>query len=157
MRHRSRSVGALSLLVPLIVAASAPGITSAATPAPGATITATVTGLRSAKGQVLACLTTREDLFPECDHDPDARKLTVPAGKQVMLDFGLVPDGHYAISLVHDENSNGKLDKRMMIPREGYGFSRDARVVMGPPSFASAAFAVHGTSLPLTIRMRYLF
>ena len=68
-----------------------------------------------------------------------------------------MPDGRYAISLLHDENGNGKADMALMIPREGFGFSRNAPVRMGPPSFASAAFAVSGATVRETIRMRYMF
>jgi uncharacterized protein (DUF2141 family) len=68
-----------------------------------------------------------------------------------------VPAGRYAISLFHDENGNGRLDKALMIPSEGYGFSRDAPVVMGPPSFAEAAFVVEGGEQHQAIRMRYIF
>jgi len=74
-----------------------------------------------------------------------------------VLDFGPVPEGRYAIALIHDENGNGRLDKRLMIPREGFGFSLDAPVMMGPPRFSSAAFAVGEAREHLTIRMRYLF
>jgi uncharacterized protein (DUF2141 family) len=124
-------------------------------PPPG-DVTVAVTGLRSDKGQVLACLTSRADAFPDCDRDPQARKLTVRAGEPLQLDFGHVPAGHYAVSLIHDENGNGKLDTRLFIPREGFGFSRDAPVVMGPPKFDRAAFAVEGSDVRLAIRMRYL-
>jgi uncharacterized protein (DUF2141 family) len=138
---------------------AAPALTGAHLPdaATGAAIGATVSGLRSARGQVLACLTARPDAFPDCNRDPEARSVTVPAGATVELRFEAVPAGRYAISLFHDENGNGRLDKRLMVPREGYGFSRDAPVRFGPPSFASAAFAVTGESQHQTIRMRYIF
>jgi uncharacterized protein (DUF2141 family) len=152
VRHRQGAVLAL------IAGAALTGATGPATVAVTvpASVSVTVSDLRSAKGQVLACLTTRADAFPDCDKDPQARKLTVPAAAEVHLDFGAVPPGHYAISLVHDENSNGKLDTRLMIPREGYGFSRDAPVRMGPPRFDRAAFAVAGENVHLAIHMRYL-
>jgi uncharacterized protein (DUF2141 family) len=120
-------------------------------------LTVTVVGLRSAQGQVVACLTAQPQTFPDCDRDPAARAVKVPAGTTVELDFGEVQPGRYAISLFHDENGNGRLDKRLMMPREGYGFSRDAPVVMGPPSFAKAAFPVDGHAQHQSIRMRYLF
>ncbi|MDE8653814.1 DUF2141 domain-containing protein [Novosphingobium sp. H3SJ31-1] len=120
-------------------------------------VSVSVTGLRSTRGQVLACLTARPKAFPGCAGDPAAHTLIVPAGSHVELDFGAIPNGRYAISLVHDENANGRLDKRLMMPREGFGFSRDAPVRFGPPSFASAAFAVDGAQAHLSIRMRYLF
>lgn len=127
-----------------------------ASAAPNAGITVTVTGLRSTKGQVLACMTTRPQDFPQCDRDPAARKIIIPAGETVNLNFGKVPHGRYAVAIVHDENGNGKLDKRLIVPREGYGFSRDAPVRMGPPSFESAAFEAAGDDLHLSVRMRYL-
>lgn len=145
MRHRQGAF--LALIAGMMLTAAAPG---------QATVSVTVTGLRSAKGKVLACLTTREDAFPDCEKDPLARKLTVPAATEVHLDFGPVPGGRYAVSLIHDENANGKLDTRLMIPREGYGFSNDAPVRMGPPRFERAAFTVEGEPVHLAIRMRYL-
>lgn len=123
---------------------------------PRTDVSAAVSGLRSDRGHILACLTTRPDAFPDCQNDPAAKRLVVPA-TQTNLDFGSVAAGRYAIALIHDENSNGKLDKRLMIPREGFGFSQDAPVVMGPPRFDRAAFAVDDADEHLNIRMRYLF
>lgn len=152
MRHRPRLIGALTLACALpALLGTAPLDTAAGN------VSVTVTSLRSSKGQVLACLTTRAKAFPDCDKDPAARAVTVPAGKTVELDFGQVAPGRYAISLFHDENGNGKLDKSLMMPREGYGFSRDAPVVMGPPSFAKAAFTVDGSKQHQSIKMRYIF
>lgn len=145
MRDRSRPLGAL------IVAAATVGAIQ-----PSTDVSTAVTGLRSSKGQILACLTTRPDAFPNCQNDPAAHRLIVPATERT-LDFGPVAKGRYAIALIHDENANGKLDKRLMIPREGFGFSQDAPVVMGPPRFSSAAFAVGNAGEHLSIRMRYLF
>ena len=115
-----------------------------------------VSGLRSAKGQVLACLTTQAKGFPDCRRDATARKLAVPASSPVILRFGAVPPGRYAISLLHDENGNGKADMMLMLPREGFGFSRDAAVRMGPPKFADSAFTVDGAVVTMPVRMRYI-
>jgi uncharacterized protein (DUF2141 family) len=138
----------LGLAATVLQGASLPG---------GVDVSATVTGLRSDKGQVLACLTAKAAAFPKCEKDPVARLLIVPADKQVELDFGPVPSGDYAIALIHDENANGRLDKRLMMPREGFGFSRNAPVGFGPPSFGTAAFSVGPDPEHQSIRMRYLF
>jgi uncharacterized protein (DUF2141 family) len=150
MRHRHRLVRGLIPAWALLGGATGPGA------GPG-DVAATVTGLRSSKGQVFACLTTRSATFPQCDRDPQARVLRLPAATTVELNFGPIAAGRYAISLFHDENGNGRLDKRLVIPREGYGFSRNAPVVMGPPSFASAAFTVGAEGHHETIRMHYIF
>lgn len=124
---------------------------------PGVEVTVHVTNLRNQRGQVLACLTTNPRDFPDCRHDPSARKLVVPTRDAATLNFGAVAPGTYAIALLHDENGNGKADMAIMIPREGFGFSRDAPVRMGPPSFANAAFRVESAPVRQTIRMRYIF
>ena len=117
-----------------------------------------ITGLRSDKGVVLACLTTNVALFPNCKRDPQARKLEVRASTgAVLLDFGPVPPGTYAVAFFHDENANGKFDTAFMLPREGFGFSRDAKVSFGPPRFSAAAFAVGGAPVHQAIKTRYMF
>ncbi|MEZ5744738.1 MAG: DUF2141 domain-containing protein [Sphingomonadaceae bacterium] len=148
MRNRSRLVPALTLALaaPLLHAASLPS----------GHVSATVTGLRSTEGKVLACLTARPQHFPQCEKDPEARSLIVKAGARVNLDFGNVPAGEYAIAIIHDENANGRLDKRLMMPREGFGFSQNAPVRFGPPSFGKAAFEVDGKGEHQSIRMRYI-
>jgi uncharacterized protein (DUF2141 family) len=146
VRHGSRAV------LVLVIGAATLGATT-----PGAEVTASVSGLRSQRGLILACLTTNPRDFPDCRRDPAARKLVVPARNAALLDFGQVSAGTYAISLLHDENGNGKADMALMIPREGFGFSRDAPVRFGPPPFASAAFAVGDAPVRQAIRMRYIF
>jgi uncharacterized protein (DUF2141 family) len=128
----------------------------ATSPEPGAQVTVRIEGLRSHKGQVLACLTSQAGAFPDCRHDAAARKLAIPAADAVELDFGMIGPGIYAISLLHDENGNGHADMLLMIPREGFGFSRNAPVSFGPPSFKQASFTVSGAPVRETIRMRYI-
>jgi uncharacterized protein (DUF2141 family) len=124
---------------------------------PAADVRVTVAGLRSHKGLVQACLTDDPRSFPDCSADKTARTLTVPASGEVVLEFTGVEPGRYAIALLHDENGNGRADMALaMIPKEGFGFSRDAPVRMGPPKFAAAAFEIARDDLRQTIRMRYL-
>lgn len=130
----------------------------AAAPPKSGEIAVTVTDLRSAKGKVLACLTARPDAFPRCDKDPNSKRISVSATKgRAELLFAGVKPGRYSIALLHDENGNGKADRVLgMMPKEGFGFSRDAKVEMGPPSFDEAAFDYAGDAAVLTIRMRYM-
>ncbi|MEO0061935.1 MAG: hypothetical protein RLZZ08_495 [Pseudomonadota bacterium] len=154
MRHRSRPfLAALSLLcaTPLLAAATD------GTDASGQSVRVEVTGLRSAKGVVRACMTPHKERFPQCRNDGTTFSLVVPAGQAGELVFANVPPGQYAIALLHDENNNGKADRAMMmIPREGFGFSRDAKVVMGPPSFGEAMFDVGHAPVKQAIHMRYM-
>ena len=66
-----------------------------------------------------------------------------------------LPHGRYAIAFYHDEDGNAEFGQNFIgLPTEGYGFSNDAAVVLGPPSFDEAAIEVSGTVVT-TARMRY--
>ena len=119
-------------------------------------LTITVTDLRSSKGVVRACMTRKRDVFPRCIRDPQSHRTIVPAGAKLAIRFDDVAPGRYAIALLHDENGNGKADRALgMMPREGYGFSRDAEVRMGPPEWDDAVFEHGAKSQAMAIRMRY--
>ena len=116
-----------------------------------------MSGLRNVDGLVQACLTTQPRHFPDCRDDPASHQLTVNAAAGLVLNFDHVQPGTYAVALLHDENGNGRADRVLsMIPREGFGFSRDAPVRMGPPGFDEASFEVGDVPVRQTIRMRYL-
>lgn len=166
MQNRPRTGRALIFLIAGLAVVAVPGTAAAPAPEPapartlasaGVGVSATVTGLRSSRGQVIACLTANAKAFPRCENDPQARGRTIPASGPLRIEFGEVPAGNYAIALIHDENANGRLDKRLMLPNEGFGFSRNAPVKFGPPRFARAAFAVNTHTPHQTIRMRYIF
>ena len=75
---------------------------------------------------------------------------------QARCDFADIPPGTYALAVIHDENSNGRLDTNWLgIPMEGYGFSTDVKGSLGAPSFAAASFAYDGRNLGMTIRLQY--
>jgi uncharacterized protein (DUF2141 family) len=150
VRHRSRPLLALGALIVAPALLGAKGETTAQ-------VQITVTGLRSHQGVVRACMTDDAQHFPRCRDDAASHRVIVRADEPLVLDFGQVSPGHYAIALLHDENDNGTADRAaFMIPKEGYGFSRDARVRMGPPSFEAAAFEVGPAPVRQTIRMRYM-
>jgi len=146
-----------------ICAATAAGLLSAAPSAglaqeqeAGASVVITITDLRSTKGVVRACMTTQEKIFPKCRKDPASHRTVVKAGETVTIRFDGVAPGDYAIALLHDENNDGKANRALgMMPKEGYGFSRDAKVRMGPPKFRDAVFSHGSDDQALTIKMRY--
>ncbi len=149
MRHGSRSFA---------LALSACALLGGASPPSTSDVTITATGLRNHKGVVRACMTGQIAHFPSCDDPASSYQAVEDAAGNVTLTIRGVAPGRYAIALLHDENGNGKADRAaMMIPREGFGFSRDAKVRFGPPKFREAAFDVApGAREKLVIRMRYL-
>ena len=116
-----------------------------------------VQGLRNFNGAVRLCLTRNPAHFPACDSDPAAVTRSVPARAAGMIRIQGVSSGIYALSLIHDENSNNRLDTFLFVPREGFGFSRNPRLRMGPPRFEEVRFAVSGGRVPQVVQMTYLF
>lgn len=120
-----------------------------------ATVTAQVSGIRSDKGLVLAALFCKEDGFPDGNKACRRAATKISNGKAKVV-FTNVPPGVYAVSLIHDENSNRKLETNWIgIPDEGVGVSRNATGTMGPPDYEDASFRVRDKSILLRIRMFY--
>ncbi|MEO8733899.1 MAG: DUF2141 domain-containing protein, partial [Flavobacteriales bacterium] len=64
-------------------------------------------------------------------------------GTTVSCTFDSLSPGTYAVKVFQDINENGKLDTSWIgWPQEPYGFSNDAPVNAGPPSFRLAAIEV---------------
>ncbi len=117
----------------------------------------TILNLRNSIGTVDCALFDSPGGFP-ADTLRSATRLVamkVP-NRSARCDFEDVPAGKYALVVLHDENMNGRLDYNWLgMPREGYGFSNDARAAVGAPSFEQAAFVYDGKTLDLTISLRY--
>jgi uncharacterized protein (DUF2141 family) len=122
--------------------------------APG-TLSVKFEGLRSAKGMIRACLTRDPKLFLNCDKDPASLKASVAAGPNAHMDFSALPPGDYVLMVMHDENSNNKLDTMFGIPREGVGFSRNPAMSFGPPKYEAAKFHIGGGASELTVKLKY--
>ena len=71
--------------------------------------------------------------------------------------FAGLPYGRFAVAVIHDENSNAKLDTFAGIPREGFGFSRNPAVTFGPPRFKAAEFTIDSDADQQQVKMRYIF
>ena len=113
--------------------------------------------LRNDKGQVVCALYSSSDGFPKNSEKAVAHANSQIADKRAICEFSGIEAGTYAVSVFHDENSNGKLDTNFLgIPREGVGASNDARGHFGPPKFDAAAFHFSGGRLNLTIKVAYL-
>ena len=55
--------------------------------------------------------------------------------------FYNLPKGIYAVNVLHDENSNKKIDKGFLLPIEGIGFSNFNTInLANKPSFKKASF-----------------
>ena len=77
------------------------------------------------------------------------------AGQSVTWQINDVPYGEYGVAVLHDENSNGKMDKTFLgIPLESYGFSNNVRITFGPPKWEKAKFTVKGSTTEVSIEVK---
>lgn len=129
---------------------------TAASPPPGAELDVAVSGLRNQSGAVMLCLTRRgATQYLACAKDPERITRVVPAREAGGIHISGVEPGEYALLVIHDENRNGKLDTMLGLPREGFGFSRNPALRMGPPPYGAVHFSVAGHSRQ-AIKLKYL-
>ncbi len=119
------------------------------------TLDVTVDGIRETEGTIWIGLFTNEADFP--DKATDGKVVTVKANS-VHIVFENLKAGDYALSIFHDANNNGKLDKSVFgIPKEGFGFGNNAIGTFGPPSFNKAKVAVGGSgAVKQVIHVKYM-
>ncbi len=84
------------------------------------------------------------------------RVVTAEGDAQVYV-FENIPYGIYAVSVMQDENRNGKIDSNFFaIPKEGVGVSNNPKMKFGPPSFEDASFRLDLAEVELDISIKYL-
>lgn len=116
-----------------------------------------VSGLRNDHGAVMLCLTRRVDRdYLKCGDDPARITRIVRAGGAAAIRIGQLAPGDYSLLVIHDENRNGKLDTTFGIPREGFGFSRNPALRIGPPRYGDVHFPLHPGRSAQAVRVRYL-
>jgi uncharacterized protein (DUF2141 family) len=90
----------------------------------------------------------RLGLYTEAEYPKDnaawIASADVPAvGGETVVTLQNIPVGTYAVEVYQDLNSNGKMDRNFLgLPREPYGFSRDAHPRLSKPDFSRVKFEV---------------
>jgi len=112
-------------------------------------LTVYVDGAIPGKGRVMLSLFSSAASYMKKPHISIAKSV----GNTGQVQFALQPlePGTYALSVIYDEDSNGKLNTGFLgVPTELVGFSNNVRGLFGPPDFAEAAFLL---STPQTIHI----
>jgi uncharacterized protein (DUF2141 family) len=117
------------------------------------TLVVDVSNVNNAKGLVhIDVCDQRRFLKSDCPYAADA---PARAGTTEVVVHGVAP-GQYAIQAYHDENGNHRVDRLVFgIPKEGIGFSRDARIKLGPPKWEDAVFAFNGSTQRTAFPLHY--
>ena len=148
--------------------ANAGGITAASAPSSRASdLRVVIEGVRSNSGAIMIGLYDSSEGFTAAiEHSTEIGLLNdrgrlvgvalrAAAGTQSII-FTQLPPRRYAVIVFHDENDNGRLDENAWgVPTEGYGFSNNARGLLGAPSFDAAQVTLDGHDRSIAISLIY--
>ena len=96
-----------------------------------------------------------EASYPDNDATPVASADLPARSGETVIELQNIPPGTYAIETYQDLNDNGKMDTTLLgIPKEPYGFSRDARPRLTKPRFERVKFAVSAGRNDQTVRLQ---
>ena len=138
-----------------LVFANLPAIVLAQASCPG--IHVQILNIRNSAGAVACALFESPKGFPtEILHAATNIMMIKVRATKARCDFEDIPPGTYALAVIHDENMDGKLATNWLgVPKEGYGFSNDAKGLLRAPSFEAASFPYDGGNVDLTITLNY--
>jgi len=121
------------------------------------TLSVSAEAFKNTKGQAIIAVYSSKETWLQPDKAIRFQKVK-PVTAEINVRFeGLAP-GTYAVSVIHDENENGKLDMRYFPiprPREGAGVSNDARKSIGPPAWEDSRFTLSSVGTAIHIKIRY--
>jgi uncharacterized protein (DUF2141 family) len=137
----------------IVAAVGSAGLLVQAATAQAATVVVVLHGLRNDAGQVMVELCNQQSyLLYSC---PGRRFVPAKAGDLEVRYQGVAP-GRYAVTVFHDENSDGHLNFNSIgMPLEGWGASREPKILAGPPAFADTAVDVAEPQSTIDVAMHY--
>ena len=121
-------------------------------------LTIEVDGIKNQSGKICATLFSESEGFPSNSEKAlQSECIEVKETPQKLIFKNLKP-GTYAVALIHDANGDGILNSNSFgMPTEGFGFSKNPLVLIGPPKFNDAAVKVEGANTDIQIKLQYLF
>jgi uncharacterized protein (DUF2141 family) len=117
-----------------------------------------VDGFRNTRGNLGTILFSSSPGWPE-DKSKAFRHGPAPIDKATRTAVAEWPNllpGDYGVAVIHDENSNAKLDRNLIgIPKEGFGFANNPHVALTAPAFQQALVHVSCPVTETTIHLQY--
>lgn len=120
-------------------------------------LTVEASELRNSNGSIIFALYNRVDAFPDEHYKKQFKKLTVKiVNGSSSVTFENLPEAKYAINILHDENNDGKINKGLILAKEGIGFSNyETLDFSNRPSFKRASFNL-SDDMKINVKVIYL-
>lgn len=120
------------------------------------TLEITFTGIRNSQGIIAIGINDSPEGWPrKPDMDPNWKKSNMKSGT-LTVNVENLEYGTYAVSVLDDENANLEMDGFLGIPKEGYGFSNNAKVGISPPKFEECSFKINQPLKRISIQIEYM-
>jgi uncharacterized protein (DUF2141 family) len=120
------------------------------------TLNITIENVSNKEGTIRVLLFEENKGFPDKPENALLSRNVEISNMPVIFEMKDVPYGEYALSILHDENNNRKMDTNFLkIPQEGYGFSNNASARFSAPDFEEAAFKLESESKSMKIKLKY--
>lgn len=151
------ALSTLAVVPALAQEAEAPNEAEAAPEAkPADEIVVEILGLKNDNGQIGCRIFSKADGFPGKMAKADEQLYSKPKSKKGGCTFKGYKPGTYAISVMHDLDSDGDLDTSMVgRPKEPWGVSNDAPPHrFGPPEFEECTFKYAGGKKVIKIKLQ---
>jgi len=126
-------------------------------------LTVEVSGMESNDGVVRIALFKSKEVYENTDVRKPRPPGASPAYKGGVTEivnhtakwsFQGIPYGEYVVATYHDHNNNDILDSNFLgMPQEAFGFSNDARGIVGPPDYDEAKFMFNQNTKIILIRI----
>lgn len=103
---------------------------------------------------IMVAIYNSEDAFFDADQIFRQAEIEVDSVSIVYV-FNDMPVGEYAVTMYHDEDNDGEMDRKWYgPPKEGYGFSNNFTSNVRPAKFRDASFKLNGDKT-ITINVVY--
>lgn len=125
---------------------------SLAAPALAEDVVVTLTGVEARGGAMLVSLQTRGQFMqPTAAH---GERIERPAAGVLRVTFRDVAPGDYALSVLHDEDGDGRMKLNGYMPAEGWAML-NGETLRATPTFDQVKFAVPAAGAAITVPMAY--
>lgn len=114
-----------------------------------------ISGAKSDKGVVRILVFDSDKGYPD-QLELAVKSLSIPiVNQKCTVKINDLKPGIYAISVIHDEDSNGELNTNPFgYPLEKYGFSNNPKAYFSAPPFSKAAFELKNEVKTIQIQLR---
>lgn len=119
------------------------------------TLEVVVEGLKNTEGQIMVSINEGPEGWPE-DNFLEQRFIPTFTAPEFTIVFKDLPYGNYALGLLHDKDKDGEMTKNFIgMPKEGFAFSRDYKVVFRAPKYDEANFDLNTPKKTITIKIQH--